>query len=809
MVAKTMHVVLEAPANALDLCRDGSKVVVAGRSVFKIFSIDEEFVERDNLRVGKNINLNFSCNDVVWSPVDDQVIATAATNGAVVVWNLNKAGRAKQEQVFNDHRRTVNKVNFHPSEAGLLVSGSQDGTMKLFDMRIEKPCETFYSNTESVRDVQFNPHVYHQFCAVSENGKVQLWDTRRPDRCERQWPAHNNHVFACDWHPELRNVLATAGRDKTIKVWDTVSRKGDKMHGLEHTVNTIAPVDKVKWRPMRHDYLGSSALCIDFAVNVWDVKRPFVPFAAFNQHKDVTTDIAWGSDPHTLISTSKDGTLYQHVFRDAVRPGDKANPVGLSFNITGDVTHAHRQFPKNNNHGFPSTKVRIGHNHGHNNNEVFKKQFTPTELFRMCNSKIAVHRSQNPELGIENVIRETAKRYKLYNVGLSEACDINAAVARSLGRHHVALTWNVLKTVHANVRSDTTRPVSGDITEAVIENSARQRLRTSSFGTRKMSSKQAVVIDNSINNATRDTSESEEEEDQLEKENSAAGICQTLTDIASGYTVATITGDFFGDSELAGLGVEGLVSLEGGVGGSLGSGGGGTQQMLQEWTLPCEAFEQKQEIKDDKEDDDLLVDSEAGAGEAPMQTVTVEDKTSSMVVWGAHAQDTRPSWNPAHATREALTWLAETGDVQNAVSMFMVLSGHRSKPHDRVRDLIDDNTLEHWWLSYVDLLHKLQLFTIANEVLSQCILPSVHTQNQQSSTVYTGCTRCGRSLNRTWWCNKCQAPAARCAVCHAVVRGLFVWCQGCGHGGHIKHIKEWIAENTLCPAGCGHHCQYH
>ena len=68
-----MHVVLEAPANALDLCKDGSKVVVAGRSVFKIFSIEEEFVERDNLRVGKNINLNFSCNDVVWSPVDDQV----------------------------------------------------------------------------------------------------------------------------------------------------------------------------------------------------------------------------------------------------------------------------------------------------------------------------------------------------------------------------------------------------------------------------------------------------------------------------------------------------------------------------------------------------------------------------------------------------------------------------------------------------------------------------------------------------------------------------------------------------------------
>lgn len=78
----------------------------------------------------------------------------------------------------------------------------------------------------------------------------------------------------------------------------------------------------------------------------------------------------------------------------------------------------------------------------------------------------------------------------------------------------------------------------------------------------------------------RDTSESEEEEDPQD----TAGICQTLTDIASGYTVATITGDFFGDSELAGLGVEGLVSLEGG--GSLGGANGSGQQLLQEWSLP-------------------------------------------------------------------------------------------------------------------------------------------------------------------------------------------------------------------------------
>lgn len=133
-----------------------------------------------------------------------------------------------------------------------------------------------------------------------------------------------------------------------------------------------------------------------------------------------------------------------------------------------------------------------------------------------------------------------------------------------------------------------------------------------------------------------------------------------------------------------------------------------------------EAFEQKQEIKDGDRDTDngsmLVSDGEAGSGEGAMQTVTVEDKTSSMVVWASHAQDTRPGWSSHQATRECLTWLADQGDVQNAVSMFLALAGGRNNPHERVRDLIDDATLEHWWQSYVDLLHRLQLFTKANEV---------------------------------------------------------------------------------------------
>lgn len=48
---------------------------------------------------------------------------------------------------------------------------------------------------------------------------LQMWDMRRPDRPEKQiTAAHNGPVFTIDWHPDERNLFATGGRDKTIKV---------------------------------------------------------------------------------------------------------------------------------------------------------------------------------------------------------------------------------------------------------------------------------------------------------------------------------------------------------------------------------------------------------------------------------------------------------------------------------------------------------------------------------------------------------------------------------------------------------------
>jgi len=45
---------------------------------------------------------------------------------------------------------------------------------------------------------------------------------RKPDRYFQHFTAHSGPIFACDWHPEAM-WLATASRDKTIKVFYLVS----------------------------------------------------------------------------------------------------------------------------------------------------------------------------------------------------------------------------------------------------------------------------------------------------------------------------------------------------------------------------------------------------------------------------------------------------------------------------------------------------------------------------------------------------------------------------------------------------------
>ena len=104
-------------------------------------------------------------------------------------------------------------------------------------------------------------------------------------------------------------------------------------------------------------------------------------------------------------------------------------------------------------------------------------------------------------------------------------------------------------------------------------------------------------------------------------------------------------------------------------------------------------------------------------------------------------------------------------------------------------------------IAYTELLRSRLHFELATEVMKACDA-ELHDALSLITTTTIHSTEVKLKYARG------VVPGrVMCAVCQLPAKGLYAWCQGCGHGGHVEHMRGWFAESTECPAGCGHRCQ--
>ncbi|GKY92256.1 hypothetical protein MPSEU_000196700 [Mayamaea pseudoterrestris] len=167
---------------------------------------------------------------------------------------------------------------------------------------------------------------------------------------------------------------------------------------------------------------------------------------------------------------------------------------------------------------------------------------------------------------------------------------------------------------------------------------------------------------------------------------------------------------------------------------------------------------------------------------------------------------------------------AEDGDVQTCVALCELLQLVTSESTVRLPGL-SISLVREWYLSYIDLLKDMCLFSHASYLIRSCNDPFIGALNQQSTTIHESCPNCGKPLqpsdtfvagcdddNVRRVCRSCRKRVGLCFLCHEPVKGMYVWCPGCGHGGHLDHALQWFggqqdrAVRGACPTGCGHRC---
>lgn len=166
----------------------------------------------------------------------------------------------KLSKVINGHTGWVRCVCVDPVDNEWFATGSNDTTIKIWDLAAGKLKITLIGHVMSVRDIAISKRHPYMFSA-SEDKLVKCWDLER-NTAIRDFHGHLSGVHTVDVHPSL-DIIATAGRDAVVRLWDIRSRS-EVMVLPGHK----SPINKVKCLPVDPQIISCSG---DATVRLWDI----------------------------------------------------------------------------------------------------------------------------------------------------------------------------------------------------------------------------------------------------------------------------------------------------------------------------------------------------------------------------------------------------------------------------------------------------------------------------------------------------------------------------------------------------------
>lgn len=164
----------------------------------------------------KNAGLQAELNSV--SP-----ISLARKNHDPVNW----LPRSPARYTLQSHREPVTCIAFHPVYSSL-ASGSEDYTIKIWDWELGELERTVKGHTKAVLDLDFGgPRGNTLLASCSSDLTIKLWNPNDEYKNIKTLPGHDHSVSAVRFipsgaagSPSSGNLLVSASRDKSLRIWD-------------------------------------------------------------------------------------------------------------------------------------------------------------------------------------------------------------------------------------------------------------------------------------------------------------------------------------------------------------------------------------------------------------------------------------------------------------------------------------------------------------------------------------------------------------------------------------------------------------
>ncbi|KOX75516.1 Lissencephaly-1 like protein [Melipona quadrifasciata] len=192
--------------------------------------------------------------------------------------------RPPEKYSLTGHRAPINRVIFHPVFS-LIVSASEDATIKVWDFESGEFERTLKGHTDSVQDVSFDVSG-KLLVSCSADMSIKLWDFHQSFACVKTMHGHDHSVSSVAFVPQ-GDFVVSASRDKTIKIWEVATG---------YCVKTLT--GHREWvRMARVSPCGEliASCSNDQTVRVWHVATKETK-VELRDHEHVVECIAWAPD---------------------------------------------------------------------------------------------------------------------------------------------------------------------------------------------------------------------------------------------------------------------------------------------------------------------------------------------------------------------------------------------------------------------------------------------------------------------------------------------------------------------------------
>ena len=228
------------------------------------------------------------------------IAATASDDGTVKLWDLTGGGAELATLEGHEDRVTCCTIS---ADGGVLLSGSADATLRLWNMETHACLETFKGHDAGVTSVAFAP-LGGQVLSSSWDGTAALWfyELGEPSRMLGQMRGHSACVAWTCYDPHGK-LVATASHDGTAALWEPGMEAVPSVKGI--CIGHNAPLTSCAFDSEGVELFTAS---LDGTVRLWDLAT-LATLRVLPCHDAPINAISLSADNAVLATASDDGVV--------------------------------------------------------------------------------------------------------------------------------------------------------------------------------------------------------------------------------------------------------------------------------------------------------------------------------------------------------------------------------------------------------------------------------------------------------------------------------------------------------------------